>query len=356
MSRRLLYRQDSLPVFQNKMFDSREEARSCSTGSMLLVQDDKTGLIFNEAFEPDLLCYDDHYQNEQACSGVFKQHLNEVLEVIHRGFSGKALIELGCGKGYFLEQLRVSGFEAVGVDPAYEGSSPHVIKSHFKPELGVSANGLILRHVLEHIPDPLDFLQTVKVSNGGEGTIYIEVPCFDWICRHRAWFDIFYEHVNYFRLDDFSRMFGEIHEHGYLFGGQYLYVVADLASFREPKATADSRVDFPRDFLGGIQKHAELISSTACRCAVWGGASKGVIFTLYMERAGRPVDAVIDINPAKQGKYIACTGLPVSSPEVGLASLRPGDLIFVMNSNYLDEIISQSLNKFTYVSVDNNEF
>ena len=56
------------------------------------------------------------------------------------------------------------------------------------------------------------------------------MPCLDWICKHRAWFDIFYEHVNYFRLTDFQRLFQRIEDSGHLFGGQYLYVVAELAS------------------------------------------------------------------------------------------------------------------------------
>jgi hypothetical protein len=46
--------------------------------------------------------------------------------------------------------------------------------------------------------------------------------------RAQSWFDLFYEHVNYFRLDDLRRMFGTVHEAGHLFGGQYLYIVADL--------------------------------------------------------------------------------------------------------------------------------
>jgi hypothetical protein len=43
--------------------------------------------------------------------------------------------------------------------------------------------------------------------------------------------------------------------------------------------------------------------------AVWGGASKGVTFTLLKARAGYAVDIVIDINPAKKGKYLAAIGI-----------------------------------------------
>ena len=95
-------------------------------------------------------------------------------------------------------------------------------------------------------------LHQLKTANGGTGKIYIEVPCFDWICEHRAWFDIFYEHVNYFRLADFKRMFGEVIESGKVFGGQYLYVIAELSSLRIPVIDMNNRVNFPSDFTNNL--------------------------------------------------------------------------------------------------------
>ena len=44
--------------------------------------------------------------------------------------------------------------------------------------------------------------------------------------------------MNYFRLSDFTRMFGNVIESGRLFGGQYLYVLADLATLRDPELPA----------------------------------------------------------------------------------------------------------------------
>jgi hypothetical protein len=61
---------------------------------------------------------------------------------------------------------------------------------------------------------------------------------------------------------------------------------------------------------------------------------------------------IIDINPAKQGKFTAGTGLRVHSPEEALAVLRPGTDIYIMNSNYLSEIIRESHNQFNYIEVD----
>jgi hypothetical protein len=204
--------------------------------------------------------------------------------------------------------------------------------------------------VLEHVQAPFNFLELLRDANCGRGRIYIEVPCFDWICEHRAWFDIFYEHVNYFRLADFRRMFGEIVECGRLFGGQYLYVVAELSSLRTPTYDSADPVCFPPDFMCQIDIP---ITTGAGRSAVWGGASKGVVFTLLKARAGYVVDAVIDINPAKQGRYLAATGMQVMSPDEALPQLPVGSTMFVMNSNYLDEIKRMSSNAYNYIGIDN---
>ena len=348
-----LFKVEGLPVFQNKMFVDRAAALGCPKGDMRLVQDMETGLIFNAAFDAGLLEYDADYQNEQACSGVFQRHLEDVKAIIQRNFSGKSLIEVGCGKGYFLEYLHQSGYEITGIDPAYEGNNPKVIKACFEIGLGLSAECIVLRHVLEHMADPFTFLSAIAQANGGKGQIYIEVPCFDWICEHRAWFDIFYEHVNYFRLVDFHRMFGKVYESGHVFGSQYLYVVADLATLRKPALSPQDVCAFPDDFLADIERVAAIAKGK--RNAIWGGASKGVIFAVYMQRAGVTIDCVIDINPAKQNKFMAASGLRISSPAEGMRTMRAGDNLFVVNSNYLQEIIALSNNQFNYVQVDHYE-
>lgn len=341
---------EGLPVFQNKMFPDQATAKACPKSNVVLVQNAETGLIYNSAFNVALLKYDSDYQNEQACSGVFQNHLYDVKRIIQRHFHGKTLIEVGCGKGFFLEFLRKEGYQITGIDPAYEGMNPNIIKAYFDDRLGISAEGIILRHVLEHIPDPVAFLSSIAKANGGKGLIYIEVPCFDWICQKRAWFDIYYEHVNYFRLVDFCKMFSSILDCGHVFGGQYLYIVADLASLEKTFGEKSDRVLFPPDFLANVES---LAASAKGRVnAIWGGASKGVIFALYMEKAGVNIDLVIDINPAKQGSYLPISGLKVSTPDEAMNMLRAGDNIFVMNSNYLYEIIDLSKNNFNYIKVD----
>lgn len=346
---RLLYEQVEYPIFQNRMYDTAQEARDCPKGDIRLVEDTSSGLVYNAAFRPEVMDYDGNYQNEQGLSGYFRQHLERVADLVEQHLGRERLVEVGCGKGFFLELLLERGIDVTGFDATYEGSNPRARRQYYEPGVIDRADGLVLRHVLEHVQDPYSFLKLMRDANGGSGRIYIEVPCFDWICEHRAWFDIFYEHVNYFRLADFHRIFGEVVDCGRLFGGQYLYVVAELSSLRAPVYDAADPVRFPADFTHQVD--APIPEGE--RSAVWGGASKGVIFTLLKARAGYAVDAVIDINPAKQGKYLPATGIQVTSPEQALSQLPPDSIVFVMNSNYLDEIKRMSNNAYNYIGIDN---
>jgi nucleoside-diphosphate-sugar epimerase len=344
---KLLYAQEKMPIYQNRMYNSELEAKACPKGDIRLVEDQKSGLVYNADFSSELMVYDSHYQNEQAVSPSFQKHLELVFEIIDRCMGRESIVEIGCGKGVFLEMLLAKGFDIAGFDPAYEGKNPRVSKTYFAPKIGITAKGFILRHVLEHLQNPFDFLLQLKESNGGRGRIYIEAPRFDWICEHRAWFNIFYEYVNYFRISDFCRMFDTVVESGSLFGRQYLFVVADLATLKQPELDVNDCVAFPQDFTNSITK------PTGSRpAAIWGGASKGVIFSLLKARAGQHISTVIDINPAKQGKYLPSTGLLVRSPSDALATLPKGSTIYVMNSNYIEEIKEMSGHAYEYIQVD----
>jgi hypothetical protein len=74
------------------------------------------------------------------------------------------------------------------------------------------------------------------------------------------------------------------------------------------------------------------------RAAVWGAGSKGVTFANSVDRAGC-IDALVDINPHKQGRFVPGTGHPVVGP-AELAA-RGVDLVVVMNPRYRDEIATQ---------------
>lgn len=344
----ILYQQDQFPTLQNRVYATYEEAINCPTGNIQLVQNTDTGLIVNKAFNSNLIKYDQHYDNEQANSQEFIDHLQKVKDLITKQIGEEDLIEVGCGKGTFLNMLLSEGIDIYGCDPTYEGNNSRIKKEFFKPGILNPAKGIILRHVLEHIPNPYEFLCQIRDANNGHGLIYIEVPCFDWISQKKAWFDIFYEHVNYFRKSDFLKLFGEVISIGNIFNNQYIYLVAELASLRKPKGPHAPCSQLQHDFSLIMQK--KIIPEQ--QITVWGAASKGVIYTMIHERMGARVTNIIDINPKKQGKYIPITGVKIISPTDAMAVLPEGAPIHVMNSNYLKEIKRMSNNKFNYIGID----
>lgn len=121
---------------------------------------------------------------------------------------------------------------------------------------------------------------------------------------------------------------------------------------REDAVNCADRFQFPPDFTSSISRIAQDIVSRSNRAVVWGAASKGVIFSLLMQRAGAAISGIVDINPAKQGKFLAASGLQVWSPQIAMNKLYESTGILVMNSNYRDEIARMTSNRFNYIAVD----
>jgi len=347
-----IFRVHGLPVLQNRLFLKEEEARGCPVGDVVLRIDPVTSIIHNAAFDSQRVIYDHEYNNEQAASSSFRAHLDYVADLVRCSFEKDDIIEVGCGKGVFIEYLRRRGFAVTGLDPTYEGVDPAIQKRFFRSGIGLHANGIVLRHVLEHIENPIGFLKSIADANNGQGKIYIEVPCFDWICENRAWYDVFYEHVNYFRVGDFERIFGKIFHIERTFSGQYISIIADLGSMVGTSESVSTGIGFP-DFSGEVTRFSDEIarwrSASGRKVAIWGAGSKGVIFAVHMSRASAKIDYVIDINVDKIGRYLPCTGIEVVSPERFLVLAERNTRIFVMNPNYLNEIKGLAGSSFDYV-------
>jgi hypothetical protein len=78
------------------------------------------------------------------------------------------------------------------------------------------------------------------------------------------------------------------------------------------------------------------IRSSGGKIVVWGAGAKGISFTQTLDPARDLIAALADINPGKQGRFIAVTGHPVVRPD-DLPSLRPTHVV-VMNPVYAREI------------------
>lgn len=349
-----IFREDNVPIFQNKIYSSEREARLVELGSICLSSCRKCGFVWNSNFDYEMLHYDSKYQNEQSYSREFKKHLYKVKQIIEERNPLKShIVEIGCGKGTFLNILHDSGyFNIMGFDPAYEGESPFIQKSYYPPEGNYShADLFIMRHVLEHVPEPLNFLKKINRTNKNKSKIYIEVPAFEWIVRKGAFWDISYEHCNYFTRSLLGSILPDC-ETGYLFGDQYIYATGDFVinpsentKYLDEKRSAvlkkfKEKLDFCRRFVG---EHPNL--------ALWGAGAKGANFARMIDPDCEKIQCIVDINPKKQGHYIAGSAHPIISPEE-LMKNNVEDII-IMNENYSQEIKSTMiLGKGDYFVLD----
>lgn len=341
---RTIFKQSDVPIFQNKVYPSSAMAMIAEKGEVELVQSLVSGFIFNKAFTPHKMNYDVHYQNEQSNSKIFKTHLIDVLALLKSfGIGNKKVVEIGSGKGVFFDMMLNEGINCWGFDPTYEGNNEKIKKEYFnESHKGIAADVIIMRHTLEHITQPFSFLHTIAAANDYKGFLFVEVPTFDWIVNKTAFWDIFYEHCNYFTEQSLGCMF-EDSITGNFFGGQYVYLWADLSKIRK---TIPGNIKFinydTTAFPKKLEEYQKILKNEGS-FAIWGAGAKGSTFLNLLDTEKNIVQYVIDINPAKQNKFIAGTGHAIY--DVDILVERPVSNILIMNENYINEIKKQ-LNKY----------
>ena len=238
--------------------------------------------------------------------------------------------------------MLAKGLDCWGYDPTYEGTNSRIIKEYFSSEYsGIEADVIILRHTMEHISNPFSFLHTIAQANNYRGKIFIEVPTFNWIESKNAFWDIFYEHCNYFTLSTLQNLFTKS-VGGHFFNGQYIYVIADLGDVKDSLDIVPVK-PYEVKFSDKIKQYDQLISGLN-NVAIWGVGAKGSTFLNLLDKDCTKIKCVVDINPKKQHRYVGGTGHYIIKPEELAA--EGIENIIVMNINYIDEIkaITEPLN------------
>lgn len=119
------------------------------------------------------------------------------------------VIEIGPAEGYTLAGLKKGGYKVVGIESSSEwrkiGSSitqlPTLSKlDELKPNQ--YADAVVMWHVLEHIPNPLNFLLNLKNYLRDRSLLFIQVPSHEHIQAFKNCFNesmvLCEVHVNYF--------------------------------------------------------------------------------------------------------------------------------------------------------------
>jgi len=304
--------------------------------------------LYNDMFEEGVINYDENYHNEQGYSELFQNHLNQAYELIkNNNFQkGIKLVDVGCGKGKFLEIVNSdSFFKYEGYDNAYEGNDKHIFKRFLTEKDRVSADIVVLRHTLEHIKSPYSFLKSLNIIFGNDAVIFIEVPQFDWIRENKVLFDFTYEHVNYFTTESLCSFFTKVIDCGNFFGGQYQYCMAklgDLSNKEWENFENANKSNFDIEEYYDQFKLSVNFLNNKKRIWVWGGGTKGVLFLKHLADLQpiffNKVAGVVDISPGKQTFFTPSTKVRIISDKQMYEELKDDDVILVVNPNYYKEI------------------
>lgn len=358
---RELARVPSVPVHVGLLWESAAAAQACPRGQIDLYGCPVCGLIYNLAFDPALVDYAGDYDNALHWSPRFRDYERQLAEGLASRYldHDSLVVEVGCADGHFLGLLcRVAGCRGRGYDPS---STTEAAAGSLNDDITVErglfdANRLdadvalvCARHVLEHVADPERFMGQLRGDGRRVGHLYVEVPDAAFVIEQASIGDIIYEHCWHFSADSLRHLawrtgIAPVDVHT-AFGGQFLglegRVTAEPAGAPTPHASHTMGfMQFTDAFhrrVSAWQDWSARMLAQGQRAVVWGAGAKTVTFGAVLD--GMPaVDAVVDINPRKQGRFLAGTGHPIVAP----AELRNlgVDVVVLMNGVYRDEVAS----------------
>lgn len=287
------------------------------------------------------------------------------------------VVEVAANDGYLLQYVTARNIPCTGVEPtastaaAARAKGVPIVEDFFGIRLakelvarGKQADLTAANNVLAHVPDINDFVRGFSVLLKPQGVATFEFPHLLKLIAENQFDTIYHEHFSYLSLSAVDRIFAanglsvfdaeELPTHG---GSLRVFAqrsdtgqqarsarVAALLE-RESQAgmlSAEYYSDFQRkteqvkdnflEFLLEAKRHGK-------RVAAYGAAAKG---NTLMNFAGvRPdlISFVVDRNPAKQGKYMPGSRIPIVAEAV-LREKRP-DYVVILPWNLRNEVMQQ---------------
>lgn len=121
-------------------------------------------------------------------SASSEQVKNIYSQYIHHFTHCDTVLDIGCGKGYFLEMLRDNGIKGIGIDSDEQlisiciskglNAETNDVMNHLRNAEDNSIGGIFMGHVIEHLPVGLkiEFLKLCLAKLKSQGILIIETP------------------------------------------------------------------------------------------------------------------------------------------------------------------------------------
>ena len=286
------------------------------------------------------------------------------------------VLEIASNDGYLLQYFKSSGIKVLGVEPAKSVANVAVskgietISEFFGKDLaltlradGVLPKLIVANNVLAHVPDIQDFVQGISILLDGQGFATFEFPHLSNLMEHNQFDTVYHEHYSYLSIEALKPIFTShnldifhvesLNTHG---GSLRLYLaphnsrdirtreIQDLESRelkwspRNSTNAEDLRFNAQKtklDFLSELLALKKLGKNVVG----YGAAAKGNTLLNYCGIGSDLISYIVDRNPAKQGKFLPGSHIPVV-PESQL-EINPPDVVIIFPWNLKDEIKSQ---------------
>jgi len=346
-----------VPVTCTSIFATPAEARAIPSGNIDLCACVHCGFVFNRSFDPKLGELGARYESSQAASAHFSAFAKSLADdwLTRYRLRGKSVLEVGCGGGDFLRQLVASGAaRGIGIDPlaqATENESLRLIAETFPPQRhDMPADALICRHTLEHVQDVAGFLRDVHrwAANASGRVVLFELPDAERVFAERAFWDVYYEHCNYFTAHTVRSAFElagfTVLRVARVYNEQYLLVEAEAGTVQDcpVDATTAAAIAVCEQFAQEVRASVtqcmaafDRLAAEGPRVVLWQGAAKTVGLLAFMGDT-RAIECAIDLSPQRHGQFLPGTGLSVHAPDE-LVRLQPKHIV-LMNPVYLTEV------------------
>ncbi len=283
--------------------------------------------------------------NGDSCGKPYADDFLRFIAQLALPRDGRA-IEIGAGVGYLTRRLKEMGLRIVGIEPGrgysahWEENGVEIVNEFFPTEAITGKFDLICGYaLLEHITEPIRFLENVRDRLAPKGVAVFSVPdCTDELVAGDPAI-LYHEHVSYFDAGSLKRLIESVGMRAFVVKsgfGRCLYVVGSLTE--RPALHSHHAVD--RDLIASYPERCISFVDSA-RKQVSKLASKGMLGVYCASRGlalldGRWPMRFFDDDPALLGKFLP----PFSAPIEGLDSLlaRPVEAVVVMSRTFGERI------------------
>lgn len=325
----------------------------------------------------DIFNYDYAYHSSWSPSWV--EHARHYVHKVVERFSldeHSYIVEVGSNDGYLLQHALALGIPCLGIDPSAGAASIaqtkgiFTITNFFTTELAeqlvqknIRADLLCGINVFAHVPDINNFVEGMRILLKPQGVITMEFPHLLCLINDVQFDTIYHEHYFYYSLSSVQRILAahglrifdveELPTHG---GSLRIYVCheaaahTEFAAVRRILATEDSIGMNTLDYYLGFQKELVQIRmeitlfllknySMGKKVAGYGAAAKGNTMINYLGINKDMLPFVVDASPAKQGKFMPGSRIPVVSEE-SIRQYKP-EYVVILPWNLKEEISHQ---------------